>query len=80
MSARPGIAQASHKRQRPRHNLSWQEHANCADSDPRMFFTPARYAEAVAVCRGCIVMMACRQYGLRQAAGVWGARVVEAKS
>ena len=79
MSARPGIAQASHKRQRPRHTLSWQEHANCADSDPRMFFTPARYAEAVAVCRGCIVMMACRQYG-KSSEGVWGGQINAAKS
>lgn len=79
MSARPGVAQARHYKPRPRTDLSWQEHANCVDSDPRIFFDPTSYAQAQLVCVGCPVKMACRQYGRGQP-GVWGGQINEDKS
>jgi hypothetical protein len=79
MSARPGQAQRSHKARKPRPDLSWQEHAQCLDVDPEMFFDPTRYAQAQLVCHGCPVKMQCREYGKSMGGGVWGGRVFEYK-
>jgi WhiB family transcriptional regulator, redox-sensing transcriptional regulator len=56
---------------------SWIEDAACAGEDPDMFFpkrdAPARAAKAV--CAGCPVREACRDYAVRapiMLAGVWG--------
>lgn len=79
MSAKAGVAQASHKAKRVRPDTSWLEMAKCVGEDPQMFFDPKRYGEALNVCRGCFVKMACRQYG-RGDPGVWGGQVNEEKS
>jgi len=72
MTAFPGVPQI---RSRPRHDTTWQEHARCVDANPRIFFDPARYGEALAVCAGCPVQAPCRELGRGQADGVWGGRV-----
>ena len=79
MSAKAGVPQASHKPKRVRSDTSWIEHAKFEREDSRMFFDPKRYGEALNVCRGCFVKMACRQYG-RGSEGVWGGRVNQGKS
>ena len=56
---------------------SWVDSAACSDADPELFF-PERnsYArEAKAVCAGCPVVDACRDYATNSPvglAGVWG--------
>lgn len=73
MSARPGVAQASHKPPPRRPVLDWQERAVCRDTDPDMFHDRDRSYEAVTVCRSCTVREPCRK--LRNSAeGVWGGR------
>lgn len=73
MSAKPGVPQASHRTNLRRGDMSWQEHAACADYSSRIFFDPARAEEAKSVCRGCAVKTQCAK--LRgQAEGVWGGR------
>ena len=74
MSARKGIAQASHKPQ-PKMDWNWQQHAACTDSNPDIFFDPERYGEALLVCRECPVKPQCRELGKGQGEGVWGGRV-----
>ena len=70
MSARKGVAQASHK-PALKMDVNWQQYAACADSNPDIFFDPERYAEALLVCRGCPVKAQCRELGKGQE-GVWG--------
>ncbi|SBS73881.1 WhiB-family transcriptional regulator (fragment) [uncultured Mycobacterium sp.] len=78
MSAKPGVAQARHKKLPSRTNVSWQQYAHCVDSDPRIFFDPTCYAQALLVCRECPVKPQCRAYS-RGAPGVWGGQVNEEK-
>lgn len=73
MSAPPGRPQRPHFTTRVRPNLHWQEHAACNDSNPRIFFDPTRYAQALLVCAPCPVKEACRQ-NRNGAEGVWGGR------
>ncbi len=72
MSGHKGIPQMRPKR---RHDTGWQEHAACVDANPRIFFEPARFSEALAVCAGCPVQAPCRELGRGQAEGVWGNRI-----
>lgn len=74
MSARPGVAQASHKKTRQR-SANWQAKANCRDANPNIFDTlPERYPEAVLVCQGCPVIEECKAER-RGADGVWGGKI-----
>ncbi len=76
MSARLGVAQKSHKKPRPRPNLSWQEQARCVEADdPEIFFDPDRYTVALAMCADCPVKQQCRELGKGMGPGVWGGRV-----
>jgi hypothetical protein len=50
------------------------EHANCADANSAIFFDPARYNQALAVCAECPVKVPCRKLG-RNIEGVWGGRI-----
>jgi WhiB family redox-sensing transcriptional regulator len=57
-------------------DTGWQDHANCADTDPDLFF-PARgdsVDDAKAVCQGCAVRAECLEYALANSEkyGVWG--------
>jgi len=74
MSAHAGVPQI---RSRPRHDTSWQEHARCVDANPAVFFDPARYTEALAVCAECPVQAPCRELGRGAGGGVWGGRVLD---
>lgn len=56
--------------------MSWQKDARCVDAyDPEIFFDPHRYGEALAFCKECPVVLACRAFGKGQGPGVWGGRV-----
>jgi hypothetical protein len=55
--------------------VSWQELAACVDANPNIFFDPARYRDALAVCKECPVQKPCHELGRGQADGVWGGRV-----
>lgn len=74
MSAKPGVAQASHKRKHVASDPFWRERANCRASNSDAFFDPTRYAEAQLICLGCPVKAEClaERHG---ASGVWGGRV-----
>lgn len=56
----------------------WSDNANCADTDPALFF-PERGEpadEAKAVCQGCSVRAECLEYALANCEkyGIWGGR------
>lgn len=75
MSARPGVAQASHAAARPQINTSWMDRSICRDTS--IDFTsdkPWAIAEAIAVCHCCPVEQDCLEYALarREPEGVWG--------
>lgn len=64
-------------------NWDWQLHAACREVDTELFFHPEgergprrarREAAAKAICRGCPVLLACREHALavREPYGVWG--------
>lgn len=75
MSARPGVAQASHKRKHIASDPFWRERANCRTADPRLFdLETSCIPEALALCRGCQVILECRAER-RRAPGIWGGRV-----
>lgn len=76
MTAYPGVAQI---RKRPHRDARWQDHAACVDANPRIFFDPDRYADALLVCRECPVKAPCRELG-RGVEGVWGGRIHRRKS
>ena len=72
MSARKGVPQF-----RPTRLLDetpWQHLANCRDANPRIFFDPDRYAEALLVCADCPVKNPCLG-SQRGAEGVWAGQV-----
>jgi hypothetical protein len=73
MPAYPGVAQM---RKHKRRNLSWQEKAACLDANPKIFFDPDRYGEALSFCARCPedAKKACRELG-KGTEGVWGGRV-----
>ena len=73
MVAPPGVPQI---RSKPRRDTSWQDHAHCIDTDPRIFFDPRRYADALLVCGPCPVKEACRK-SRGTADGVWGGKVFD---
>ena len=54
---------------------SWQADAACRDHGEISWFSAADVKAARAVCAGCPVQVACRDYGRSQAAGVWGGTV-----
>jgi WhiB family transcriptional regulator, redox-sensing transcriptional regulator len=57
--------------------LSWQDRALCAQTDPEAFFPEkgGSTREAKKVCRGCDVRAECLEYALEtdQRFGIWGA-------
>ncbi|MCF7552603.1 WhiB family transcriptional regulator [Pseudonocardia sp. WMMC193] len=60
--------------------MDWRHRANCRGKDPELFFPVgegdlARWqaARAKAICRGCAVLVACRDWArAHEDAGVWG--------
>lgn len=54
---------------------AWQAHAACREPDGISWFSLSDVAAARAVCATCPVLAACRDYGKRERAGVWGGRV-----
>lgn len=68
------------------HDVEWKADGACHGVDPDLFFvSTARHAdgdavrEARAVCAGCAVIDACREYALdaREPFGIWGGLTVE---
>jgi WhiB family redox-sensing transcriptional regulator len=57
-------------------DMDWRHHAECQYEEPELFFplSPAKVAEAKAVCAGCPVRPACLAYAFAtgQDAGIWG--------
>jgi WhiB family redox-sensing transcriptional regulator len=57
-------------------DLSWQDRALCAQTDPEAFFPEkgGSTREAKRVCRGCVVKAECLDYALEtdQGFGIWG--------
>lgn len=78
MSARHGVAQASHKTTAPPAVLDWQDHALCTDVDHDIFFPEkddlATLRTAQQVCADCPVRTQCLEHALThgEQAGVWG--------
>lgn len=80
MSAKAGVAQASHKPARTRINLSWQDDAACADEDPDLFSTPSLFEQALEVCAPCTVKEQCALLGVGAGRGVWGGVIQRGQS
>jgi len=53
---------------------AWQQDAACRGHGEISWFSAADVKAARAVCAGCPVQVACRDYGRSQAAGVWGGK------
>ena len=51
---------------------SWQQDAACRDHNEISWFERGDVKAARAVCATCPVQAPCRDYGRRQAVGVWG--------
>ena len=45
--------------------MTWRESAACAGMDTRLWFDPAGYPEALAVCAGCLVQTPCLSDALK---------------
>ena len=54
----------------------WVDRAACKGMDPNIFFPErgdtATYRKAIEVCSGCPVRAECREYGDKEATGIWG--------
>lgn len=80
MSARPGVAQASHRpaAQHSSDGMAWRMLAACRYAPLEIFFPQktgiANATEAKAVCRTCHVSDECLRYALEhdERHGVWG--------
>lgn len=81
MSARLGVAQASHLPVPPRGDLSWRDSARCGGLDPELFFPRKsdEQKETIKFCLGCPVRLECLQYALDVPAayGIWGGTTQE---
>jgi WhiB family redox-sensing transcriptional regulator len=63
----------------PVHRGRWEELANCATTDPELFFSPGpggqdpgRIAKAKQVCRGCVVIAECLEASMTEPRGIAG--------
>ena len=76
MSARPGVAQASHKHLVLQEAGSWRDDALCAQTDPELFFPEkgGSVREAKLTCSLCTVTADCLEYALTNGEhhGIWG--------
>lgn len=71
MSAKPGVAQASHKR-RGAIDLSWQDRANCRTLPPDMFSDPKLAEWGLQACSDCPVIEQCAASRRHDVSGIWG--------
>lgn len=55
-------------------NAEFMEQGACRGKDPEIFLPVQgdRGNAAKAICRGCVVVEECLEYGLREPLGVWG--------
>lgn len=63
-------------------DTSWMADAECANTDPTLFFDNQRVATAKAVCAECSVASACLEYGMAQQPppqyfGMWGGHTAD---
>jgi hypothetical protein len=52
----------------------WEDAAACRGQDPELWFDPATFRQAKAICHDCPVRMLClaEAYARREPLGVWG--------
>lgn len=60
---------------------TWMRAGSCRGTDPSLFFPPAQadQIEAIAFCRGCVVIEPCLEFALmyREDHGIWGGTTEE---
>lgn len=76
MSARPGVAQASHRTLRTAGNTSWLNMAKCRGHDPELWFSKDSddIAAATRICRTCPVTSHCTALSAGADDGIWGGK------
>jgi WhiB family transcriptional regulator, redox-sensing transcriptional regulator len=59
-------------------DISWQDLANCLDTDPKLFFPEKGESarEAKEICKGCVVKDVCLDFAIRneEKFGIWGGK------